>query len=107
MLGRLVAIRRAETVGVEPQRGGQHRELRVGEGAQRSQRDVGVEPGTHRPHLGDAPGERFGEQPDDDAQHVMDETHPARDPALMQSGFGPAKGTRYAWKIARCQPDLS
>ena len=33
------------------------------------------------PHLGDAPGKVFGEQPDDDAQDVMDETHPALDPA--------------------------
>ena len=39
------------------------------------------EPGTHRPHLGDAPGEPLGEQPHDDAKDVMDQTHPALHPA--------------------------
>ena len=81
VLGRLIAIRRAETVGLEPQRCGQCAEMRIGEGAQRSQRDVGVEPRAHRAHLGDAPGELFGQQPDDDTQDVMDETDPALDPA--------------------------
>ena len=37
--------------------------------------------GGTRTYLGDAPGKVFGEQPDDDAQDVMDETHPALDPA--------------------------
>ena len=50
-------------------------------GAQRSKRGVGVEPCAHRPHLGDAPGERVGEQADDEGQNVMDQTHPALDPA--------------------------
>ena len=49
--------------------------------AQRAQRGVGLEPGAHRAHLGDAPGEVLGEQPDDDGQNVMDQTHPALDPA--------------------------
>ena len=81
MLARSKAIRRAKTMGLEPQRCGQHGELLGDEGAQCSERGLGVEPGTHRPHLGDAPGERLGEQPDDDPQDVMDQTHPAPDPA--------------------------
>ena len=81
VLARTLAIRRPEAVGVEPQRSGQHGELRVGQRTQRSQRGVGVEPCTHRAHLGDAPGEVLGQQPDDDTQDVMDEAHSARDPA--------------------------
>ena len=75
------AIRRAKTVGLEPQRGGQHGQLLGDQGAKRPERGLGLKPGTHRPHLGDAPGERLGEQPDDDAKDVMDQTHPALDPA--------------------------
>ena len=43
--------------------------------------EVDETPRAHRAHLGDTPGEEIGEQPDDDAQDVMDETHPACDPA--------------------------
>ena len=56
-------------------------ELRGGEGAQRSQRAIGPEPSAHRAHLGDAPHEVLGEQPDDERQDVVDKTHPACDPA--------------------------
>ena len=51
------------------------------ERAQCSERGLGLEARAHRAHLGDAPGERLGEEPDDDRQDVMDETHPALDPA--------------------------
>ena len=81
MLEGAKAIRRAHTVRLEPQRGGQHRELLGDQGAKRPERGLGPEPGAHRPHLGDAPGELLRQQPDDDAKDVMDETHPARDPA--------------------------
>ena len=81
MLARSKAIPRAETVGLEPQRCGQHRELLGDEGAKRPERGLGLKPSTHRPHLGDAPGEVLGEQPDDDAKDVMDQTYPARHPA--------------------------
>ena len=81
MLARTKAIRRAQTVGSEPQRGGECGELRVGQPTQRSQRGLGLEPRAHRAHLGDTPGEEIGEQADDDAQDVMDEAHPALDPA--------------------------
>ena len=81
MLEAVIAIPRVEAVGVKPQRCGQCRELRGGEDAQRSQRGVGVEPSTHGPHLGDAPGEVLGEQADDDRQDVMDQPYPALDPA--------------------------
>ena len=81
MLARSKAIRRAKTVGLEPQRCGQHGELLGDQGAKRPERGLGLKPGTHRPHLGDAPEELVGEQPDDDAQNVMDQTHPALDPA--------------------------
>ena len=66
---------------MEPQRGGQCVELRGGEGAQRDECGVGLEACTHRAHLGDAPGEVLGEQPDDDPQDVMDQPDPALDPA--------------------------
>ena len=81
VLARTIAIRRAQTVGSEPQRGGECGELRVGQPTQRSQRGLGLEPRAHRAHLGDTPGEEIGEQPDDDRQDVMDEAHPALDPA--------------------------
>ena len=81
MLACVIAIRRPEAVGLEPQGGGQRAELRVDERAQRSERGLGVEPCAHRAHLGDTPSELFGEQPDDDRQDVMDEAHPAPDPA--------------------------
>ena len=81
MLARSKAIRRAETVRLKPQRCGQHGELLGEPGAKRPERGLGLKPGTHRPHLGDAPGERFGEQPDDDLQDVMDQTHSAPHPA--------------------------
>ena len=81
MLERAIAIRRLKAVGVKPQRRGQDRELRGGEETQRSQRGVGVEPSTHCPHLGDAPGEVLGEQADDEGQDVMDKTDSALDPA--------------------------
>ena len=81
MLARSKAIPRAQTVGLEPQRCGQHGKLLGNEGAKRPERGLGLEPGTHRPHLGDAPGELLGEQPNDDAKDVMDQTHPALDPA--------------------------
>ena len=81
VLARPKPIRRPESVGAEPQRFGQCAELRGGEDAQGTQRDIGPEPRTHRAHLGDAPGELFGEEPDDDRQDVMDETDPALDPA--------------------------
>ena len=48
-------------MGLEPQRCGQHGELLGDEGAQCSERGLGVEPCTHRPHLGDAPGELLGD----------------------------------------------
>ena len=81
VLARAIAIRRVEAVGVEPQRCGQCVELRGGEGAQRHERSVGVEPGAYRAHLGDAPGEALGKQADDDRQDVMDQPDPALDPA--------------------------
>ena len=81
VLERAIAIRRVEAVGVEPQRCGQCAELRGGEGAQRHERGVGVEPGAYRTHLGDAPGEALGKQADDDRQDVMDQPDPALDPA--------------------------
>ena len=56
-----VAIRRAQTVGAEPQWCGQCGELLGDERAQCSERGLGLEPRAHRAHLGDAPGERFGE----------------------------------------------
>ncbi len=68
-------------MGLEPQRCGQHGELLGNEGTKRPERGLAVEPGTHRPHLGDAPGELLGEQPHDDAKDVMDQTHPALHPA--------------------------
>ena len=79
-VGAVIAIRRVEAVGIKPQRRGQDRELRGGEGAQRPQRGVGVEPSAHCPHLGDAPGEVLGEQTDDEGQDVVDKTDPAPDP---------------------------
>ena len=66
---------------MEPQRCGQCVELRGGEGAQRHERGVGVEPGAYRTHLGDAPGEALGKQADNDRQDVMDQPDPALDPA--------------------------
>ena len=81
VLARAIAIRRVEAMGVEPQRCGQYRELRGGEGAQRHERGVGVEPGAYRTHLGDAPGEALGKQADDDRQDVVDQPDPALDPA--------------------------
>ena len=81
MWGRAIAIRRAETVGVEPQRGGQYAELLGEERTQCSERGLGLEARAHCAHLGDAPGERFGEEPDDEAHDGMDETSPALDPA--------------------------
>ena len=66
---------------MEPQRCGQHGELLRDESAQCCERGIGLEACAHRAHLGDAPGELFGEEPDDDAQDVMDETDPALDPA--------------------------
>ena len=61
VLARSKAIPRAETVRLEPQRGGQHGELLGDEGTKRPERGLGVEPGAHRPHLGDAPGELLRE----------------------------------------------
>ena len=81
MLARSKSIPRAETVGLEPQRCGQHRELLGDQGTKRPERGLGLKPSTHRPHLGDAPGEVLGEQPDDDAKDVMDQTYPAFHPA--------------------------
>ena len=81
VLARAIAIRRVEAMGVEPQRCGQCAQLRGGEGAQRHERGVGVEPGAYRTHLGDAPGEALGKQADDDRQDVMDQPDPALDPA--------------------------
>ena len=59
-----MANRRAATVGVEPQRGGQHGQLRGAQCAYRDQGAVGSEPGAHRAHLGDASLELLGQQPD-------------------------------------------
>ena len=73
--------RRAETVGAQPQRCGQCGELFGDVRAQCSERGLGLEPRAHRAHLGDTPGELLGEQPDDDAQDMMDEADPALDPA--------------------------
>ena len=67
--------------GADPQRGGQYAERLGDERTQCSERGLGLEARAHRAHLGDAPGEWFGEEPDDDAQDVMDETSPALDPA--------------------------
>ena len=50
LMSRGKAIRRAKTVGLEPQRCGQHGELLGDEGTQCSERGLGVEPGTHRPY---------------------------------------------------------
>ena len=60
--------------------------------AQCSERDTGLDARAHRAHLGDAPDERFGEEPDDDAQDVMDETDPALDPAHRLRGIGSTVG---------------
>ena len=87
VLARAIAIRRVEAVGVEPQRCGQCAQLRGGEGAQRHERGVGVEPGAYRAHLGDAPGEALGKQADDDRQDVMDQPDPALDPAHRSREF--------------------
>ena len=76
-----MANRRAATVGVEPQRGGQHGQLRGAQCAYRDQGAVGSEPGAHRAHLGDASLELLGEQADDEDQDGMDQPHPALDPA--------------------------
>ena len=76
-----MANRRAATVGVEPQRGGQHGQLRGAQCAYRDQGAVGSEPGAHRAHLGDASLELLGQQPDDEAQGVVDQQHSALDPA--------------------------
>ena len=62
-------------------------ELCGGEGAKHSQRGVGVEPGAHRAHLGDAPSEALGKQADDDRQDVMDQPDPALDPAHRSREF--------------------
>ena len=76
-----MANRRAATVGVEPQRGGQHGQLRGAQCAYRDQGAVGSEPGAHRAHLGDASLELLGQQPDDEEQGVVDQQHSALDPA--------------------------
>ena len=100
MLARAIAIRRVETVGVEPQRCGQYRELRGGEGAQRHERGVGVEPGAYRAHLGDAPGEALGKQADDDRQDVMDQPDPALDPAHRSRELDRIAAQRIARRAA-------
>ena len=66
---------------MEPQRCGQYGELFGDESAQRPERGLGLEPSAHRAHFGDAAGKLLGEQPDDDTQDVVDEPHPALDPA--------------------------
>ena len=81
MLEAPIANRRAATVGVEPQRGGQHGQLRGAQCAYRDQGAVGCEPGAHRAHLGDASLELLGQQPDDEEQGVVDQPHSALDPA--------------------------
>ena len=68
-------------MGVEPQRGGQHGQLRGAQCAYRDQGAVGCEPGAHRAHLGDASLELLGQQPDDEEQGVVDQQHSALDPA--------------------------
>ena len=90
-------------MGLEPQRGGQHGQLLGDQGAKRPERGLGLEPGTHRPHLGDAPGERLGEQPDDDAKDVMDQTNPALDPAHRSRELDRIAAKRIAAKRIGCR----
>ena len=81
MLEAPIVNRRLATVGVEPQRGGQHGQLRGAQCAYRDQGAVGSEPAAHCAHLGDASLELLGEQADDEDQDGMDQPHPALDPA--------------------------
>ena len=80
LLDGAVGFRRADAVRAEPQRRGQCRELGGDKGSQHSQRGLGLEARAHRAHLGNALGEAFGNQSDDDDQSVMDQPHSMLDP---------------------------
>ena len=95
VLARLLAIRRAETVGVESQGGGECGELRVGQPTQRSQCGVGLEPRAHRAHLGDAPGERFGQQPDDEQSGRDGRDAPGARPSASRPQARPRRGAAH------------
>ena len=100
-----IANRRAATVGVEPQRGGQHGELRGAQCAYRDQGAVGSEPGAHRAHLGDASLELLGEQADDEDQDGMDQPHPALDgSSVSRPGARPGRGATHWPPRSHSQP---
>ena len=66
---------------MEPQRRGQYGELLGDESAKRPECGIGLEPGAHRADFADAARELLRQQADDDAQDVVDQAHPALDPA--------------------------
>ena len=90
-----VAIRCAETMGMEAQGRRQHPQLRSGQAAQLGQRVLAVEALAHRADLGDAGREPVGDQADDPRQGVIDQPHPAPDPA-----HGAGKLDRVAARLA-------
>ena len=91
---RAKAIRRPEAVRVEPQPCGQHGELFSDESAERPERGIGLEACAHRADFGDAARKLLGEQADDDAQDVVNEPHPALNPAHRSGELDRVTDTR-------------